>query len=123
VIVCHEPIAIAVASAIPIVVITAVAKYPCFADGAVFRQRRGKQICQTPAAPQPILIDRIEPQRVQLDLHHMLFSTLIFRGLSLKEVWRLTRERLTTTRRQIYILGGAFTKNDKRHLDSGIAEV
>ena len=46
----------------------AVAQYPRFADRAVARQRRREQAGQTPAAPEPILIDRLEPQRIQKDL-------------------------------------------------------
>ena len=40
--------------------VIAVAEYPRFADGAVARQRRGEQVGQTPAAPEPIHVDRFE---------------------------------------------------------------
>ncbi len=34
------------------------------------RQRRGKQAAQTPSAPRPILIKRLESQRIERDLVH-----------------------------------------------------
>ena len=45
--------------------VIAVAEHPRFADGAIARQRCGEQVGQTPAAPEPILIDRFESQGVQ----------------------------------------------------------
>jgi len=42
--------------------IIAVAEDPRFADGAVAWQRRGEQAGQSPSAPKPILIDRLESQ-------------------------------------------------------------
>ena len=46
--------------------VIAVAEHPCFADRTVARQRRGEQAGQTPAAPEPILIDRFESQRIKI---------------------------------------------------------
>jgi hypothetical protein len=40
--------------------VSAVAEHPRFADRAVTRQRCGEEVGQTPAAPEPILIDRLE---------------------------------------------------------------
>ena len=45
--------------------VLAVAQQPGFADGAIAGQRRGEQVGQTPAAPEPILIDRFESQWIQ----------------------------------------------------------
>ena len=45
--------------------VIAVAEHPGFADRAVAGQRRGQQAGQAPAAPEPILIDRLESQRIQ----------------------------------------------------------
>jgi hypothetical protein len=45
--------------------VIAIAKQPRFPDGSVAWQRYGEQVCQTPAAPEAILIDRFESQRVQ----------------------------------------------------------
>jgi hypothetical protein len=54
--------------------VIAVAEHPCFADRAVARQRRGKEIGQPPAAPEPILIDRRESQRIQRYLIHGVYK-------------------------------------------------
>jgi hypothetical protein len=40
--------------------IVAVAEYPGFADWPVARERRTEHVGQTPTAPDPILIDRLE---------------------------------------------------------------
>jgi hypothetical protein len=45
--------------------VIAVAQQPGFADGAIAGQRRGEQIGQTSATPEPILIDRFESQWIQ----------------------------------------------------------
>src|ERR1017187_2994016 len=57
--------------------VIAVAEYPRFADRSA-RQRGGKQVCQMPSAPQPILIDRFESQWIQRYLRNGL-SLLVFR--------------------------------------------
>src|SRR6202162_6248608 len=44
--------------------VIAIAKYPRLADRAA-RQRCGEQVAQTPAAPEPILINRFESQGIQ----------------------------------------------------------
>src|ERR1700678_1249851 len=41
-----------------------VAQYPRFTDWTVARQGRCHHVGQTPSAPQPILVDRFESQRV-----------------------------------------------------------
>jgi hypothetical protein len=43
----------------------AVAQYPRFADGTVARQWREENSAQAPATPKPILVDRLESQRVE----------------------------------------------------------
>ena len=53
--------------------VIAVAQQPGFADGPVTGQRRGEQIGQSPAAPEPILVDRFESQRIQMCLNHARF--------------------------------------------------
>jgi hypothetical protein len=45
--------------------VIAVAEHPCFADGTIAGQRCGEQVGQTTAAPEPILINWFESQRVQ----------------------------------------------------------
>ena len=45
--------------------LVAVAEEPGFANRLVARQRRGEQFCQPPAAPEPVLVDRIKSQRVK----------------------------------------------------------
>jgi hypothetical protein len=47
--------------------VIAVAEYPRLPNRAAW-QRCSKQVGQTPTAPQPILIDRLESQRIQRDL-------------------------------------------------------
>src|ERR1039458_3491730 len=54
--------------------IVAVAEHPCFADRTIVRKRRGEQARQATSAPEAILVNRIEPQRVQRYLIHALFS-------------------------------------------------
>src|ERR1039458_341530 len=54
--------------------IVAVAEQPRFANRTVTRQRRGEQAGQTPAAPQPILINWLEAQGIQRNLTHALSS-------------------------------------------------
>src|SRR5665213_2998189 len=54
--------------------IVAVAEHPCFADRTIARKRRGEQVGQATAAPEAILIDRIEPKRIQRYLIHALSS-------------------------------------------------
>src|ERR1035437_6479761 len=49
--------------------VIAIAQHPRLADGAIAWQRCGEQVGQTPAAPEPILIDRFESQGIQ-DLTH-----------------------------------------------------
>jgi len=44
----------------------AAAQYPRFTDRAV-RQRRREYVVQVSPAPQPILIDRLESQRIHAD--------------------------------------------------------
>ena len=58
--------------------IVAVAEYPGFTDGSIARQRCAEQIRQTPAAPDPILIDRFESQGIKRYLTHeaALFATV-----------------------------------------------
>ena len=51
-----------------------VAEHPRFANRPVTRKRRGEQAGQAPPAPQTILINRIEPQRIQRCLIHALCS-------------------------------------------------
>ena len=50
--------------------VIAVAQQPRFADGAIAGQRRGEQVGQTPATPEPILVDRFESKRIQRYLIH-----------------------------------------------------
>ena len=45
--------------------VIAITEYPRFADRPVARHRCGEQVGQTPAAPEPILIDRLESERIQ----------------------------------------------------------
>ena len=54
----------------PAGVVIAVTEDPGFADRAVARQRRGKQIGELPTAPGSILVDRLETQRVQRHFTH-----------------------------------------------------
>ena len=54
----------------PALMIFAVAEHPRFAERAFIRQGRGEKIGQTPAAPEPILIDRFEAQGIQQCLTH-----------------------------------------------------
>ena len=56
--------------------ILAVAQQPRFADGAIARPRRGEQIGQTPATPEPILLDRFKSHWIRGDLIHGLCSEL-----------------------------------------------
>ena len=53
--------------------VIAVTEYPGFADRAVARKRCGEQVGQTPAAPEPILIDRFEAKGIQRYLTHGLY--------------------------------------------------
>ncbi len=50
--------------------VIAVAQQPGFADGAIAGQRRGEQVGQTSSAPEPILINRFESQRIKGYLIH-----------------------------------------------------
>ena len=50
--------------------VRSVAKHPRFADRPITRKRRGEQTGQATAAPQTVLIDRVEPQRIQSCLAH-----------------------------------------------------
>ena len=54
--------------------VIAVAQQPGFADGSVAGQRCREQIGQTPAAPEPILVDRFESQRIEKCLTHSILS-------------------------------------------------
>jgi hypothetical protein len=59
----------------------AVAQQPGFADGTIAGQRRGEQIGQTPAAPEPILINRIKSQWIQrYFIHGISIFTLLHTG-------------------------------------------
>ena len=57
--------------------VIAVAEHPGFADGTITRQRRGEQVGQTPAAPEPILIDWFESQGIQKLLSQELSLLLL----------------------------------------------
>ncbi len=46
-------------------VIVAIAEYPRFADGADLRKGCREEIAQAPTAPQAILIERFESQRIE----------------------------------------------------------
>ena len=54
-------------------VVFAVAQHPRFAKRAIIRQWHVQQIGQTPAAPESILIDWFESQRIQTCLNHARF--------------------------------------------------
>src|SRR5580700_4457976 len=56
----------------PARMVIAVAQYPRFPDRAVAWQRCCEQVRQTAAAPEAVLIDRFEPQRIQRCLTHTL---------------------------------------------------
>ena len=56
--------------------VVTVAQQPCFADGAITGQRRGEEIGQTTAAPEPILIDWFEARDTEvLDSAFVLLSS------------------------------------------------
>src|ERR1035441_7193822 len=61
-------------------VVRTVAEHPCFTDGSVPRKRCGEQIGQPPAAPQPILVDRLEAQGIQRHLIHALSTNSQLQG-------------------------------------------
>ena len=52
-----------------------VAQQPSFADGSIAGQWRGEPLGQTPATPEPILIDGLESQGIQRDLIHACISS------------------------------------------------
>ena len=54
--------------------VIAVAQYPRFPDRAVAWQRCREQVRQTPAAPEAVLIDRFEPQRIERLMMNTLAS-------------------------------------------------
>ena len=76
-------------------VVGAVAQHPSFADRSIARQRRGEQASQTPSAPEPILIDRLETQRIQRCLAHGVSPKSHDRELVLDRC-QLTPPRLLT---------------------------
>jgi hypothetical protein len=54
----------------PAHMVIAIAEHPGFTDGTGARQRRAQQVAQSPAAPEPILVDRFESHGIQVYLIH-----------------------------------------------------
>jgi hypothetical protein len=44
--------------------VIAVTQYPGFPNRAIFRQRSGENVGQTPTTPEPILVDRFESKGI-----------------------------------------------------------
>jgi hypothetical protein len=56
--------------------VVAVAQYPGFSNRAISRQRSGENAGQTPATPEPILVDRFESKGIQRYLVDKILSVI-----------------------------------------------